>query len=63
MEELDDSQREILTMGVVEGMTHTEIAEATGKPLGTVKTQIRRGLIKVRDLIDGGIALEPKGGT
>ena len=63
MEELDDSQREILTMGVVEGMTHTEIAEATGKPLGTVKTQIRRGLIKVRDLIDGGIALEPRGET
>jgi RNA polymerase sigma-70 factor (ECF subfamily) len=51
IEQLGEGQREILTMGVVAGMTHSEIAEATGKPLGTVKTQIRRGLIKVRDLM------------
>jgi len=54
IESLGDSQREILTMGVVAGMTHAEIAEATGKPLGTVKTQIRRGLIRVRELIESG---------
>jgi len=29
-------------------MTHSEIATATGMPLGTVKTQMRRGLIQVR---------------
>jgi RNA polymerase sigma-70 factor (ECF subfamily) len=29
-------------------MTHSEIASATGMPLGTVKTQMRRGLIQVR---------------
>jgi len=29
-------------------MTHSEIARATGMPLGTVKTQMRRGLIQVR---------------
>ena len=52
--QLDEGQREILTMGVVQGMTHSEIADATGKPLGTVKTQLRRGLIKVRDLIESG---------
>lgn len=45
-------QREIVLMGVVEGMTHSEIATATGKPLGTVKTQMRRGLIKLRELIE-----------
>ena len=44
-------QREMLLMGVVQGMTHSEIARATGKPLGTVKTQLRRGLIKVRALL------------
>ena len=48
---LDPGQREILLMGVVQGMTHSEIALATGKPLGTVKTQLRRGLMKVRELI------------
>jgi len=50
--QLDPAQREILLMGIVDGMTHSEIAARTGKPLGTVKTQIRRGLLKVRDLIE-----------
>lgn len=49
---LNDSQREILMFGIVEGMTHSEIALRTGKPLGTVKTQMRRGLIKLRELIE-----------
>jgi RNA polymerase sigma-70 factor (ECF subfamily) len=35
-------------MGLLQGMTHSEIAKATGMPLGTVKTQMRRGLIQVR---------------
>jgi RNA polymerase sigma-70 factor (ECF subfamily) len=49
--QLDEAQREILLMGIVDGMTHTEIALATGKPIGTVKTQLRRGLIKVRAML------------
>lgn len=49
---LKDDQREILVLGIVEGMSHSEIATATGKPLGTVKTQMRRGLIKLRALVE-----------
>lgn len=52
--ELDAGQQQVLLMGIVQGMTHSEIAEATGKPLGTVKTQIRRGLVRVRELIERG---------
>jgi RNA polymerase sigma factor (sigma-70 family) len=52
--QLGKGEREVLLMGVVDGMTHSEIATATGKPLGTVKTQLRRGLIKVRELIESG---------
>ena len=52
LEQLRPDQREILLMGVVANMTHSEIAAATGKPLGTVKTQMRRGLQKVRALIE-----------
>lgn len=39
-------------MGLLEGMTHSEIAGATGMPLGTVKTQMRRGLIQVRQWLN-----------
>ena len=49
---LSADQREVLLLGIVEGMTHSEIATHTGRPLGTVKTQIRRGLKKVRQLIE-----------
>lgn len=52
--QLDPGQQQVLLMGVVQGMTHAEIAEATGKPLGTVKTQIRRGLLRVRELLEQG---------
>jgi RNA polymerase sigma-70 factor, ECF subfamily len=45
---LRPDQRKVLSMGLLEGMTHSEIARATGMPLGTVKTQMRRGLIQVR---------------
>jgi RNA polymerase sigma-70 factor, ECF subfamily len=52
LDKLDEAQREILLLGIVEGLTHSEIATATGKPLGTVKTQMRRGLIKLRALLE-----------
>ncbi|MDH4167646.1 MAG: ECF-type sigma factor, partial [Gammaproteobacteria bacterium] len=45
---LRPEQRRVLSMGLLEGLTHSEIATATGMPLGTVKTQMRRGLIQVR---------------
>lgn len=51
MAALDPGQRQVLLLGIVEGMTHSEIATHTGRPLGTVKTQMRRGLIKVRALL------------
>jgi RNA polymerase sigma-70 factor (ECF subfamily) len=49
---LPDEQRQVLLLGIVEGMTHSEIATHTGRPLGTVKTQMRRGLQKVRRLLE-----------
>ncbi|MDX1561879.1 MAG: sigma-70 family RNA polymerase sigma factor [Gammaproteobacteria bacterium] len=49
---LAPEQREVLMLGIVEGMTHSEIATQTGRPLGTVKTQMRRGMQKVRKLLE-----------
>jgi RNA polymerase sigma-70 factor, ECF subfamily len=45
---LRPSRRRVLRMGLLQGMTHSEISRATGMPLGTVKTQMRRGLMQVR---------------
>jgi len=56
--QLGEGQREILLLGIVDGLTHSEIATATGKPLGTVKTQMRRGLIKIRELLGSDAPLE-----
>lgn len=51
LETLPDEQQKIIAMCIVDGMTHREVAEATGKPLGTVKTMVRRGLIRVREAL------------
>jgi RNA polymerase sigma-70 factor (ECF subfamily) len=41
-------QRKTLEMAYFDGLTHTEIAEITGDPLGTVKTRIRTALLTLR---------------
>jgi RNA polymerase sigma-70 factor, ECF subfamily len=41
-------QRKTLEMAFFDGLTHSEIAEMTGDPLGTVKTRIRSALISLR---------------
>jgi len=41
-------QRKTLEMAFFDGLTHSEIAEMTGDPLGTVKTRIRSGLTTLR---------------
>lgn len=41
-------QRKTLEMAFFDGLTHSEIAEMTGDPLGTVKTRIRSALMTLR---------------
>jgi RNA polymerase sigma-70 factor, ECF subfamily len=41
-------QRSALEMAYWQGMSHSEIAEKTGEPLGTIKTRIRTGLMSLR---------------
>jgi RNA polymerase sigma-70 factor (ECF subfamily) len=51
---LADQERELLLLSVVEGRSHSEIAAAKGLALGTVKTILRRALLKVRDGVSRG---------
>ncbi len=46
---LTDAQRQAVTLAFFDGRTHTEVAELLDIPLGTAKTRIRDGLIKLRD--------------
>jgi RNA polymerase sigma-70 factor (ECF subfamily) len=41
-------QRKTLEMAYFDGLTHSEISEITGDPLGTVKTRIRSALLSLR---------------
>jgi len=57
---LKPEQRQVLVLSVYHGMSHGEIVESTGMPLGTVKSHIRRGLAEIREAlgeepsVDGG---------
>ena len=52
LEQLRPEQRQVLEFSFDRGMSQQEIAEATRLPLGTVKTHARRGLMRLRKLLE-----------
>jgi RNA polymerase sigma-70 factor, ECF subfamily len=58
---LNDEQQTALRLSIHEGHSHNEIAKRMDVPLGTVKTNIRRGLIRLREML--GTEDEDKGGA
>jgi RNA polymerase sigma-70 factor (ECF subfamily) len=53
MRGLEGEQQKAIGLAFYQGLSHSEVAEKLGKPLGTVKTNIRRGLLKLKTCIDG----------
>ena len=49
--ELPPDQHRALELAYFEGLTHQEIAQRTSSPLGTVKTRVRLGLMKLRERV------------
>ena len=49
LEALDPTQRQVVELSFLDGLSHQEIAERLGAPLGSVKTWIRKGLLHLRD--------------
>ena len=49
---LPKEQQQSLEMAFFEGLSHSEIAEKTGQPLGTVKTRIRSALTSLRKRLE-----------
>jgi RNA polymerase sigma factor (sigma-70 family) len=52
LSDLSEGQRRALVLAAVCGRTAKEISEAEGIPLGTAKTRIRSGLLKLRDTLN-----------
>lgn len=53
---LADEDRELLEAAFFEGYSHSELAERSALPLGTVKSRLRRALLKLRGYLEGGSA-------
>ena len=51
LHQLDGTERQLLALAYFRGYTHKQLAAITDEPLGTVKTRIRRTLIKLRKLM------------
>ena len=54
LQELDPEQRQTIALAFFHGLTHSELAAHLRKPLGTVKTHVRRGLARLRECLARG---------
>lgn len=65
LQRLPDERRHVVALAFFNDMTHTEIADRTGIPLGTVKSHLRRGLRALHDELastTGTATTRPTGG-
>lgn len=50
---LPEDERHALWLSLCQGMSHRQVADATAAPVGTVKTRIRRGMARLREVVVG----------
>ncbi len=52
LEQLPHEQRHVIQLAFFSGLTHEQIAAREKQPLGTVKTRIRLGMKRLRDILE-----------
>tara|TARA_R110002073_G_scaffold336260_1_gene531357 strand:+ start:91019 stop:91597 length:579 start_codon:yes stop_codon:yes gene_type:complete len=52
LQSLNPQRRKVIELSIIRGLSHSQIAESTNMPLGSVKAHIRRGLEEVRKLLN-----------
>ena len=58
MSSLPDEQLSLVRLAFFEGLSHSEISEQTGLPLGTVKSRIRLAFTRLRRTLESGGVVE-----
>ncbi len=51
LDQLEDKQRGAIRTAFFDGLTYAELAEREGVPLGTMKSWVRRGLVRLKDCL------------
>lgn len=55
LDDLTELQRQVVTLAYYQGHSYPQVSELLGAPLGTVKTRMRDGLIRLRDCMSAGV--------
>ncbi|MEP6766767.1 MAG: sigma-70 family RNA polymerase sigma factor [Gemmatimonadaceae bacterium] len=58
LQQLSNPQRAAIELAYFTGLTHLEIANRLGEPLGTIKTRIRLAILRMRDTLSGTVLKE-----
>jgi RNA polymerase sigma-70 factor, ECF subfamily len=56
---LDAEQQRAIALAFFDGLSHSEVAAKLSKPLGTIKTNIRRGLLRLKACLDRRMGVSP----
>ena len=63
LRELPAMQRQLIALAFMQGLCHADIATATGMPIGTVKSHIRRALKRMQIMLTGPLDAGPVAGS